>query len=62
MDDENFWNILGTTEKEIKEKLEERNKTEEKYTELLNKINFPDENYQAVIKKFIEVNEKAIGK
>lgn len=62
LDDEDFWNVLGTTEEEIKHKLEERNKTEELYTEeeLQNKIDSEDEDYKAVIWDLIKANEEAI--
>lgn len=63
LDEEELWNMLGTTEEEISKEIEERNKTEDCYTgaEMDNKVgNWEDEDYKAVIQDLITSNEEVI--
>ena len=68
LDEENLWDILGVTEKEIEEKvmdLKSNNKdftNKEELTEAVEKAigNYEDKDYKKVIRDFITANEELI--
>ena len=60
LDDEVLWNILGTTEKEIKSKMGEKLSKDVTEKDLDSYIENQTEVYQAVIKDFIVANEEVI--
>ena len=65
LDEEELWNVLGVTEKEIRRRIEERNKTEDFYTgeEMDNKIgDWANKDYKAVIIEIIEEKVKGCCK
>ena len=64
LDEEELWDVLGVTEKEIRHRIEERNKTEDFYTgeETDNKIGeWEDEDYKAIILEIIEEKAKEVN-
>ena len=57
LDEEDLWDVLGVTEKEIRHRIEERNKTEDVYTgeQMDSKVgDWQDEDYRAVILDIID--------
>jgi hypothetical protein len=61
LDEEEMWDVLGITEHEIRQRIEERNKTEDFYTgeQMDSKVGeWQDEDYRAVILDIIDEKDK----